>query len=282
VKRTQDGSVAPARSRTPVVMTVGVDHPRLPGLGLALVGLTPGAVTKVRVPAGQGHAPADPARVRRWARTRFAEGQPLLAGAWVAVSDAVGRRRLVRVVEAGARTVVVDTNPRWAGRALELEVQLIDILTRAPGPDRQRIVAFDVDPASLASLRQAFPGWTVEAVNGATTASLDRDWDPGAASLMVIGAREEVAQTLGLCRGLRGQAGRARTPLLVLVRSAQEPLVRAALDASADSCLVLPVHPKELVAMVIRALAGNRPGHHTLGLDRPQRTDPLRDEGGEA
>ncbi len=34
--------------------------------------------------------------------------------------------------------------------------------------------------------------------------------------------------------------------------------------------------------MVSRALAGNRPGYHTLGLDRPQRTDPLRDEGGEA
>ena len=34
VKRTQDGSVVPARSRTPVEMTVGVDHPRLPGLVL--------------------------------------------------------------------------------------------------------------------------------------------------------------------------------------------------------------------------------------------------------
>ncbi len=110
VKRTQDGSVTPARSRTPVVMTVGVDHPRLPGLGLALVGLTPGAVTTIRVPAGQGHAPSDPARVRRWGRARFPEGRPLVAGAWVPVSDAVGRRRLVRVVEAGARTVMVDTN----------------------------------------------------------------------------------------------------------------------------------------------------------------------------
>ena len=149
-------------------------------------------------------------------------------------------------------------------------------------PDLQKILAFDVDPASLDSLRHAFPDWQVESVNRATTASLDRDWDPGAASLLVVGAREEMADTLGLCRGLRGQAGRNRTPLLVLVRSAQEPLVRAALDASADSCLVLPVHPKELVAMVSRALAGNRPGHHTLGLDRPQRSDRWQDEGGEA
>jgi FKBP-type peptidyl-prolyl cis-trans isomerase 2 len=135
VKRTQDGSVAPARSRAPVEMTVGVDHPRLPGLGLALVGLSSLEVTTVRVPAGQGHPPADPARVRRWARARFPEGQPLVAGTWVPVSDSMGRRRLVRVVEAGARTVVVDINSRWAGRALELEVQLVGILTRAPGPD---------------------------------------------------------------------------------------------------------------------------------------------------
>ena len=87
---------------------------------------------------------------------------------------------------------------------------------------------------------------------------------------------------LGICRGLRSQGGRARTPLLVLVQPAQEVLVRAALDASANSCLVLPVHPKELIAMVSRALGGNRPGRHTLGLDQPQRDDPWRDDGGEA
>jgi DNA-binding response OmpR family regulator len=147
---------------------------------------------------------------------------------------------------------------------------------------RSRVIAFDVDADSLASLRQAFPDWQVEAVSGATVPSLARDWDPGPASLLVIGAREDVAQVLGLCRGLRSQAGRAQTPLLVLVQPAQEALVRAALDASADSCLVLPVHAKELVTMVSRALAGNRPGRHTLGLDQPQREDRWRDDGGEA
>ena len=148
-------------------------------------------------------------------------------------------------------------------------------------PELQKIIAFDVDPASLESLRQAFPQWQVEALNGATIASLARQWDPGRASLLVIGAREEASQTLGLCRELRSQAGRTRTPMLVLVRSAQEPLVRAALDASADSCLVLPVHAKELVTMVGRAMAGNRPGRHTLDLDQPQREDRWRDAGGE-
>lgn len=149
-------------------------------------------------------------------------------------------------------------------------------------PDLPKIIAFDVDPASLESLREAFPDWPVEVMSGATPESLARDRDPGGASLLVVGSREEAAETLGLCRGLRSQAGRARTPLLVLVPPAQEAFVRAALAAGADSCLVLPVHAKELVTMVSRALAGNRPGRHTLGLDQAQRDDEWRDDGGEA
>jgi FKBP-type peptidyl-prolyl cis-trans isomerase 2 len=135
VKRSQDGSVAPSCCRTPVEITVGVDPPSLPGLGPALVGLAPGATTTVSVPAGQGHGPADPARVHRWARARFPEGQPLAAGQWVPLADSRGRRRLVRVLEVHATSVVVDTNSRWAGRALELEVQLLAILAPAPRPD---------------------------------------------------------------------------------------------------------------------------------------------------
>ena len=149
-------------------------------------------------------------------------------------------------------------------------------------PGRPKVIALDVDPTSLGSLRQAFPGWQLEAVNGATRESLARDWDPGEASLLVVGARTDVTQTLGLCRGLRSQAGRAQTPLLVLVQPGREPLVRAALEAGADSCLVLPVHAKELVTMLSRALAGNRPGRHTLGLHQPQSDDKWRDYGGEA
>ena len=149
-------------------------------------------------------------------------------------------------------------------------------------PGRPKVIALDVDPTSLGSLRQAFPGLQVEAVHAATRESLARDWNPGEARLLVVGARTDVTQTLGLCRGLRSQAGRARTPLLVLVQPGREALVRAALDASADSCLVLPVHAKELVTMLSRALAGNRPGRHTLGLHQPQSDDKWRDYGGEA
>jgi hypothetical protein len=53
VKRFQDGSVASFRSRgrPPLELTVGTHHPRLPGLGLSLVGLAPGNHVTVNVPA---------------------------------------------------------------------------------------------------------------------------------------------------------------------------------------------------------------------------------------
>jgi DNA-binding response OmpR family regulator len=145
-----------------------------------------------------------------------------------------------------------------------------------------KAVTFDVDPDSLVNLRKAFPDWVIVATDGATTGSLARDWNPGMADLLVVGFRERVAETLALCRALRSQAGRARTPLLVLVLPGQEPLVRAALDAGANSCLLLPVHAKDLATMVTRARAGNQPGRHTLSLDRAQREDLWRDDGGEA
>jgi peptidylprolyl isomerase len=134
VKRFQDGSVASSRGRAPVELTVGIDHPRLPGLGMALVGLAAGTTTTVRVPAEQAYGPSDPARVRRWARTRFPEDQSLPVGKWVRFKTSQGRQRLVRIQEVRGNTVVVDTNRRGAGQALELEVEVIEIQvpTRRP------------------------------------------------------------------------------------------------------------------------------------------------------
>jgi PleD family two-component response regulator len=149
-------------------------------------------------------------------------------------------------------------------------------------PNRPKIIAFDVDLDTLVCLREAFPEWEIEATNRATPGSLLRDWNPGSANLLVVGARDQAAETLGLCRKLRGQVGQAHTPLLLLVPPAQEGLVRAALELGATSCLVLPVHAKDVVKMVTRARLGNQPGRHTLALHRAQTEDLWRDYGGEA
>jgi hypothetical protein len=166
-----------------------------------------------------------------------------------------------------------------------------------------RVVAFDLETASLASLREALPGWEIDTINGATPASLASNWNPGAADLLVVSARSHVTEILGLCRFLSfctGYSTEAReagadtlgprenrpalrpdAPLLVLVSPGQEALVRAALEAGAHSCLILPISAKEVASMLARAGAGNQPGRHTLNLDRAQREDLWRDDGGQ-
>jgi hypothetical protein len=172
-------------------------------------------------------------------------------------------------------------------------------------PRRSRAIAFDVDAASVASLQEALPGWQVDAVAGATATSLPSDWDPGVVDLLVVGVRDDVTETLGLCRFLafctsysgdarqaaeetsgqrnspRAERRRVDAPLLVLVPPDQGALVGAALEAGADSCLMLPLHAKGVASMLVRARAGNQPGRHTSNLDRAQSEDRWRDDGGQ-
>jgi len=127
VKRFQDGSAVSSRGKAPTELTVGIDHPRLPGLGLTLVGLAIGERKTLVVPALQAYGAYDPGRIRRLDRTRFAERQVLAVGTWVRAWDRRRRRRLVRIVEIRENMVVVDTNHRWAGQSLKLEVEVLSI-----------------------------------------------------------------------------------------------------------------------------------------------------------
>jgi FKBP-type peptidyl-prolyl cis-trans isomerase 2 len=127
VKVFQDGSTASSQGKTPTELTVGTDHPRLPGLGLELVGLAAGESRTFTVPARDAYGPFNPRLIRRMAHWRFAEHEDLCVGQWVRVWDRQCRRRLVRIVEIGDETVVVDANHRWAGQSLELEVKVISI-----------------------------------------------------------------------------------------------------------------------------------------------------------
>ena len=130
VKRFEDGSVTSSRSRggDPLELTVGTDHPRLPGLGRKLIGLAPGNQVSLAVPAAEAHGLSDPRRVYRLARSRF-RGQTLHAGQQTRLLDRQGRRRVVRVLEVLGKVVVVDANHPRAGQGVEMEVELIAILT---------------------------------------------------------------------------------------------------------------------------------------------------------
>lgn len=315
VKRLRDGRRA--SSREPLQLTAGINHPRLPGLGAALIGLTAGQAATLTVPPELAYGLSNPTRIHRWSRRRFPKEATLPTGKLIWFTDEKGRRRRVRILEADSKVVVVDANHPWAGQTLELEVTLLGFLepplsrevsTAVPSarrPRRSRVVAFDVDAASLASLRDALPEWEIESINGATPASLSGHWDPSAADLLVVGTRDNAAETLGLCRLLTfcsSYSPEARSegmetlapeqtsprtavwnaPLLILVPAGQETLVGAALEAGARGCLMLPIHAKEVTSMLASARTANQPGRHTLDLSRPQENDPWQEDGGEA
>ena len=65
---------------------------------------------------------------------------------------------------------------------------------------RLQAIAFDLDPASLRSLREALPDWGIEVVDGASTSSFSGEWNPGASDLLIVMARQDAAETLELCR----------------------------------------------------------------------------------
>ncbi len=171
--------------------------------------------------------------------------------------------------------------------------------------DRSHAIAFDVDAISSASLRQALPGWQIDTVHEATVASLPCDWDPGPVDLLIVGVREDGAETLDLCRFLERStsavrewepvpmettglpknlldiARRTRVPLLLLLPSWRAILVDAGLKAGAHSCLMLPIDAKEVASMFVHAHAGNQPGRHTVNLEGAQTEDRWRDDGGQ-
>ncbi len=305
VKRLRDGRRAFSRER--LQLTVGIDHPRLPGLGAALIGLTLQQLATLTVPPELAYGMADPTRIRRLSRGRFSKEATLRTGKQIRLTDKQGRRRRVRILEAYSKVVVVDANHPWAGETLKLEVTLPDFLepsrglevtTRVPStqqPRRSRVVAFDVDAASLASLRDALPEWEIESVNEATAASLSGHWDPSGADLLVVGPSDNAAETLGLCRLLSfctsyspdarregieisvpeqsPQRSTVRNaPLFVLVPAGQKTFADVALRAGACGCLMLPIRAEDVTRMLTHASADNQPGRHRLELSRPQGT----------
>ena len=131
VKRAPNGAITSSRGRAPLEVTVGTDHQRLPGLGMALVGLGEGQRIQVQVPPERAYGARRAERLRRVARTRFPKDRDLSADSWVRVTSRQGNRRLVRVVEVCDNVVVVDTSHPWAGQALTLEVELVAIRSAA-------------------------------------------------------------------------------------------------------------------------------------------------------
>ena len=134
VIRFEDGTVKSSRKGAPLEVIAGTEHRRLPGLGLTLVGLTEGALTRLSVPPEQAYGLRDATRVRQVDRRCFKPFQTLTIGKWVRPADG---GKPVRILAIKGMAIMVDGNHRWAGQTLDVEVELIAI-TSDTGMDRPR------------------------------------------------------------------------------------------------------------------------------------------------
>jgi len=130
-KRFTDGSARSSRLQggQPLELIVGSAHPRLPGIASGLVGLEVGQKVTIHVPASQAYGMPDPKRIASVDRARFPATEKLEIGKRGSMQLGRGRTRRVTIMEIHEQKVVVDTNHPRCGQSLELDVELVAILT---------------------------------------------------------------------------------------------------------------------------------------------------------
>src|SRR5262249_5506417 len=143
VKRAENGGAVSSGGRAPLVLTVGTEHRRLPGLATALVGRRAGERIRVLVPAEQAYGLPRPERVRRLSLSRFPKGHDLTVGSRVYVAGRNGSR-LVQIVAVRGDGGVVGANHPWAGP-----------VTLSPAPGVPRPAPFRFPSSARANCKES-------------------------------------------------------------------------------------------------------------------------------
>jgi peptidylprolyl isomerase len=107
--------------------TVGSDEV-FPSLSSAVVGMAPGERKDLKLQPRDAYGKVIRKLIRQIPRARFPKNIELQVGKRLtAIEAGSGRRRRVRVVKIGPRSVLVDGNHPLAGKVVELEICLISI-----------------------------------------------------------------------------------------------------------------------------------------------------------
>lgn len=100
----------------------------MPGLSAGVVGMAPGEQKRLTLQPADAYGEIQPALVKDIPRAQIPKRITLRVGKRLsAVSTWSGRKRRVRVVEIGPKSVKVDGNHVLAGKVVELDVHLISV-----------------------------------------------------------------------------------------------------------------------------------------------------------
>jgi len=112
------------RRHTALEFTVG-GREVIAGISCGVVGMQLGEVRQLSIPVKQAHGAVRRALIRTVPRQRFPDDVELYVGKRLMSTSKTGRRRAIRVIGISAETIVVDANHPLAGKALDVEVQLL-------------------------------------------------------------------------------------------------------------------------------------------------------------
>lgn len=115
-----------SRSRDPLQFTVG-EHNVIPGLEEAVVGMTPGEQKRVDVPPEKAFGPRREEMIVQIERKEFPPDLELDVGKRINLQNR-GATVPAVITDVSDSAVTLDANHALAGKALEFELELVDIL----------------------------------------------------------------------------------------------------------------------------------------------------------
>lgn len=122
-----DGSTFDSSTgRDPLELVVGSGQ-IIPGLDMALPGMTVGDKKTVEIPSEQAYGPANPEMRQAVPREGIPEEIPLEIGTQLQMQTPDGQAMPVMVVDVDEATVTLDANHPLAGKDLKFDIELMRI-----------------------------------------------------------------------------------------------------------------------------------------------------------
>lgn len=126
--RLADGTVFSTTAGShPLKFTVGSDMV-ISGFDKAVVGMKPGELKTVEIPAREAYGHYYNELVQEVSRKEVPSGLELKVGLGLRVRKEDGRIATIKVVEMSESTVKLDTNHPLAGKDLSLDIELVGII----------------------------------------------------------------------------------------------------------------------------------------------------------
>lgn len=126
--RLEDGSVfATTREREPKEFVLGASA-IIPGLQEAVVGMSPGGSKTVRIEPAMAYGPYHEEMTAWLDRSAVPAGLEIEAGRAIRVKHADGKESDAFVTEIDGERIKVDGNHPLAGKALVMDVELVEVL----------------------------------------------------------------------------------------------------------------------------------------------------------